>query len=182
MLIQMGSPFNISITVIDSGMPVTDDIVTGSIKDISSGKFFNGLFWSDEECTIIVPHKEDGIYELAFTPDKVSSFEINIRSEKYPVSRAEVIHSYEEGCEDALININNATFLNQDGTDSITTDASGTPLRGVSISCYDLNGEIIAVTQSNDLGEWSMLVRRGTYFFTFEKEGFISVSFERTVV
>lgn len=183
MLHKLGEPFTISVQVLsESGLPIIDDIVIATIKDVGKNKFFNGLFWSDHECSILVSHKENGIYELEFIPETISSFEITIRSNKYPFAKSELLYTFEEGNKDSLVNIDSSSFMNQDLTDTKIIDSDGKAIVGATISCFDLKGEIISVTQSNENGEWAMIIPRGTYFFTFEKESYISVSFERTVV
>ena len=81
-----------------------------------------------------------------------------------------------------IVKITNKVFKNQDGTDTTILDSNKNPLPGVKITCYDMKTkDVVAVTQSDSNGAWEMYVKHGSYFFTFEKDGYISVSFERTV-
>lgn len=182
MFLKIGETASLAIEVKNDNLPVVDDIILAKIKNIKNNNFFNGLFWVSEECTIFVNHKENGIYELLFTPDEVSTYEATMYSKNYPVAMSKTIYCFEEGTEDSLVPIDSKTFKNQDGSDTKIVNQSGVPITGAKITCFNLSGEVEAVTQSNDTGDWNMLIKRGRYFFSFEKDGFVSVSFERTVV
>ena len=131
-----------------------------------------------------------GIYSFDFIPEQVSFFEIDLKSNSHSIASKEIIESIEDIDEDIdsemsynpIVKITNKVFKNQDGTDTTILDSNRNPLPGVRIACYDMKTkDVVAVTQSDPNGEWEMYVRHGSYFFTFEKDGYISVSFERTV-
>ena len=191
MLVKVGEVKSFALKVVDANnYPVFDDTVVATIKDKSNDKFFNGLFWVDKQCELIVPHKGDGIYSFDFIPEQVSFFEVDLKSKSHRIASKEIIESIENIDEDIdsgmsynpIVKITNKVFKNQDGTDTTILDSNKNPLPGVKITCYDMKTkDVVAVTQSNSKGEWEMYVKHGSYFFTFEKDGYISVSFERTV-
>ena len=193
MLIRVGDKKNISLKVIDANnYPVFDDTVVATIQNKSNEKFFNGLFWVEDECELMIPHKEGGLYSIDFIPEEVSLYEINIKSKSYGISSKITLQSTDSISgnrgvdEDMMVNpiikLTNKTLKNQDGTDTTILDANKNPLVGVKITCYDSKTkDVVAVTQSDNSGAWEMILKHGTYFFTFEKDGFITVAFERTV-
>lgn len=190
MLIKVGEPYSIALKVTDANnYPVFDDTVVATIQDKSNNKFFNGLFWVDGQCELIIPHKDNGTYSMDFLPEQVSFFEINLKSKSYKIANREIIQStdvIEEVDPDMSVipitKINNKTFKNQDGTDTTIVDVNKNPLTGVKVTCYDAKTKlVVAVAQSDPTGAWEMILKHGTYFFTFEKDGYVGVSFERTV-
>ena len=193
MLVKVGEKYNISLKVVDvNDYPVFDDIVVATIEDKSNNKFFNGLFWVDGECGLMIPHVGDGVYSINFIPEQVSVYEISIKSKTYAISKQETIQSANDTGEDEeidpdmsynpIVKLTNKTFKNQDGTDTTILDINKKPILGVKITCYDATTkEVVAVAQSDVNGEWEMILKHGTYFFTFEKDGYITVAFERTV-
>lgn len=192
MLVKVGEKYNISLKVIDANeYPVFDDIVVATIEDKSNKKFFNGLFWVDGECGLMIPHVGDGVYSIYFIPEQVSVYEIKIQSRTYSISKHETIQSVTDLEGDDVDNdmsyspitkITSRNFKNQDGTDTTIVDINNKPVAGVKITCYDAKTkEVVAVSQSDTKGDWEMIIKHGVYFFTFEKDGYITVSFERTV-
>lgn len=192
MLVKVGEKHNIFLKVVDADeFPVFDDIVVATIEDKSNNKFFNGLFWVDGECGLMIPHVGDGVYSIYFIPEQASVYEIKIQSRAYSISRHETIQGVTNLEEEDIDNdmsytpitkITSSNFKNQDGTDTRIVDINNNPVSGVKVTCYDANTkEVVAVSQSDINGDWEMIIKHGTYFFTFEKDGFITVSFERTV-
>lgn len=186
MLGELGTSYELKLTVKDThDNLITDDIVKAVIQDISSQKYFNGLFWIDQEAEIIIPHKNNGEYAMIFKPDYASTFKLVISSEQYDLVETQIIQFYSGGIiPDGVtpVKLDQDNFKNQDGTDTTILDVNGKPLVGVKISCYNKETkEVVAVSQSNDFGEWAMIIPEGYYFFVFEKDGYLSVSFERTV-
>lgn len=183
---ELGKPYTLCLHVTDTtGMPVTDDIVRVKIQDISTNKYFNGMFWIEQESELIVPHDNNGTYKVTFNPDFCSAFKLNIYSEKHNAADTQLLQVYSGGIiPDGVtpVKIGSSNFKSQDGTDTTILDIHEKPLVGVKISCFNKETkEIVAVSQTNDLGEWEMIIPEGYYFFMFEKEGYLSVSFERTV-
>jgi len=183
MFVDVGQEYQVQATITDStGGLVGDDTVIVSIYDTRRKIYFNGIIWTEDECEITMPHIGSGVYSFVFVPETESIFSLTIRATNNIYSQIIGIESMKEN-GGIPIKIDSSLFLNQDGTNSILLDINSNPIIGVKISCYNKDTkEIIGVSQSNQTGEWSMMIPQGTYFFTFEKDGFISVSFERTVL
>lgn len=193
MLVKVGDTQNISLRVVDiNNYPVFDDTVVATIKDKIKEKFFNGLFWVESQCELIIPHKENGIYAIDFIPEEVSIYEIEIKSKTYSLSSKITMQVTDDLTADdnidedmsynPIIKLTNKLLKNQDGTDTTILDANNNPMVGVTITCYDSKTkDVVAVAQSDTNGAWQMILKHGTYFFTFEKDGYITVAFERTV-
>lgn len=190
MLVRIGDVHEISLRAIDiNDRPIIDDTVVATIKDKTENKFFNGLFWSDEECELVIPHIGDGNYSLKFIPETLSLFEVNVNATSSAAYKSYIIQSFhgEKDIETGdiitpIVKITSKTFLNQDSTNSVILNSNNTPILGAKITCYDSSTKkAVAVAQSDMNGDWEMLIKKGTYFFTFESEGYVTVSFERTV-
>lgn len=184
MVIKLGTPHIISIVVTDiENNPVCNDTVSLIIKDCVQDKFFNGIVWIDTECELSVPHTENGIYSYSFIPESCSVFELTISSRAYSKTKKEMVEVTDsENINTRPVKIEWKTFRNQDGTDTKLVGTDDKPLMGVRISCYDKSTrEIVGVAQTDISGEWEMIIRPGIYVFMFEKEGYMSYSFERTV-
>ena len=186
MYIGVGETYKVALDVLDEfNAPIVSDVVVATIKDRNSGLNYNGLFWQETGCEIMVPHIGNGRYGFDFKVEEQSVFDINIFSKKFPIAKSFVIESFEkvEVKENTYVKITSKNFRYQDGSDTIILSENGNPLAGVKISCYNPdNKEVIAVTQSDSFGEWSMIIPKGKSFFIFEKDGYATVSFERTVL
>ena len=124
----------------------------------------------------------DGQFVFTFVPDQESVYNIEVATTSgqkmmYTLSASQTAESA------APILVSSKTFKNNDGTDSIITDAIGRPLMGVRISFFDMknNKTKVASTQSDSNGEWRTAVKPGKYYVMFEKEGYVAKGFERTV-
>lgn len=180
--VLLGEPYTISLEVKDSNdRIVCDSIATIKIYDELKKKYFNGIFWVNDSVDIMVYHSYDGIYSYEFVPEEVGMYMLTLTNKAYSRSIQEEIRVAALS-EDEVINISSDKFFNQDGTDTKITDVSGSPMAGVKISAYNKETKMLeAVTQSDLDGNWSLILKPSTYIFMFEKDGYISVSFERTV-
>lgn len=195
MIVQLGSTYDVELKVLDrNGFPVIDDIVTATIINRNNNKYFNGLFWVNSECELTLPHKEDGNYSITILFDIECSYSIDIKSNEYKISSKKEIQVIEQRGMDSKeeidegmgilprVELSHSTLRNQDGSDTTIVDVRDNPLPGVIITCYDSKTkEVVAVSQSDINGHWGMFVKHGVYFFTFESDGYITTSFERTV-
>lgn len=88
MIINVGQKINLNLDVFDkNGISVLNDTPKAKIKSKSNGKFFNGLFFSDEEIDFIIPHLGGGVYGFDFLSDSKDEFEVSLVSEKYEISK-----------------------------------------------------------------------------------------------
>lgn len=184
MFIQTNSAYLIEVSLVDDDNNAIDDgNVVVSIRRKSDGMFFNGIKWSEDECEISVAHSNNGKYTYVFTPDKEGVYIIRKRAINYTYAESEIIQVFDNITDDdSIVKITNKNFLANDNTDTTIVDIDGVPMEGVSISCINPETkEVEYVTQSDKNGCWEMIIRKGTYFFMFEMDGYVTTSFERTV-
>lgn len=58
-----------------------NDVVSATIKDLKNNKYFNGIFWVEDEVSIYV-NEFNGVFNLKFAPDRESEFLICLKSSK----------------------------------------------------------------------------------------------------
>jgi hypothetical protein len=152
-----------------------------SIKiEDASNQFWDGLDWVAIETTVPMTQGINSIYIYAFTPQIVGDYSVTIIDgvDETPY----ILHATEEVEGTAPENITNESIEALDGTDCVLVDNKGMRLKGVTITFYNpLTKELVAKTSSNQSGEWSVLIKPGTYYITFDKTGYVSMGFERTV-
>lgn len=142
-------------------------------------KYYNGRSWQDEikENLMVLAN---GTRKFSFIPDVDGDYGITIKcedSEFYYVLQASSIAE-----NIAPVLVSNQTLRSLDGTDAKVIDAKGLPLSGASITAFNpVTKEVVGKTTTNHTGDWSMLLKPGKWHFLFEKQGYISVGFERTV-
>lgn len=182
MYVEHSVPHSISLEVKSSNLSIIDDNVVVTIKNQETGKLFNGMFWIDEECTIMAQHIGDGVYEFVFTPDENAVYSITIQSEKTQKSKTYDITTKSPDFV-GMVRVSHESIKNNDGTDTSVRRSDGMPLPGTKISAYNSSTkELLGVTQSDVNGHWSMILPTGNYFFIFERENYVQVSIERKVI
>lgn len=184
MFVKTGSVYQIkvSLTNKEDNTAISDANIFISIRRKTDDKYFNGMFWSDDVSEIFVDHVSNGNYIYEFTPTSEDVYVINKRASNYPYAEGETIQVFDVLEEGELIKITNKNLLGNDSTDTTILDINQKPMPGVKISCYNTETKSVeAVTQSDENGCWEMIIKRGTYFFMFEKDGYITTSFERSV-
>lgn len=186
MLHILGNDYKVQLEVKDSlGNPVADTIVSLTIQDKISGQYFNGISFKAEECTIYASHVGDGIYEYNFTPQYCSQYRIIISSIDYSLSNTyelEVYESSDNTYDGEYVVINSSDLSYLDNSDANVTNEDGTPVYGVTVKCLDkTTQETVYVTKTDINGQWSMTLKEGTYVFLFELDGYVVISFEKTI-
>lgn len=276
MIVNAGQLINLNIEVTDiNGILVFDDTPKATIKSLKNNKYFNGLFFSDEEIAIILPHLGGGLYGFDFMLDETDELEVIMISDKYNTSKSvniivipkdcvhyskpgeefiyfvpidnntslltyELTNSlglyyvqdtdswselrtqnlltavnekiarmgvhldsgiysisiYDLGISKFVFNLNvteeshkgEITIVNSnslrslDGSDTTLLTEDGSPIAGVKISATDTDTKsVVGTTTTNESGEWHMMIAKGKYLFTFEKQGYTPVSFFREV-
>lgn len=142
-------------------------------------QYYAGGVWQEElkENPMVLT---DNAYKFSFIPNIDGDYGITIKcenSEFYYVLRASSIAE-----NIAPVLVSNQTLRSLDGTDATVVDAKGALLSGASVTVFDPSSkEIVGKTTTNYAGEWSMLLKPGKWHFLFEKQGYISVGFERVV-
>jgi hypothetical protein len=120
-------------------------------------------------------------YYSSFVPDQLCDYIIDIQDKDITISY--IVTATTDGGTINPVTIGSYSLDALDGSDSIVLDRLGTPLNEVKVTIYDISNNNVAFTTfTNDRGEWQATVLPGTYFFSFEKDGYISMGFEKAVV
>lgn len=172
-------PISIDLLVEDSrGKIVTSDFPYVTIK--YEHKYFNGITFVDSSCKLSMSHIGNGIYTYVFTPQKQGIYTIIAKSDDYSAFEqwTQIVHDPEEDNDgESLIIINQDTVLLDNGDSTKILDSNKRPLAGVSITCYDaITKNVVGVSQSDQFGDWSMVVPKGNKIFLFEKDGYDTIS------
>jgi hypothetical protein len=161
---------------------ITDnDIVNVRIKRDIDAMNWSGTEWISTETLLSMSLLSDNVYTYTFLPDVESQYSITITSGENELFY--IISVTATGSDIAPAFIDHATFYSVDGTDSTTVDENNNKMPNVIITAFNPTTKaVVAKTLSNSLGEWNMMLTPGEYYFMFEKEGYMSVGFERTVL
>jgi hypothetical protein len=126
----------------------------------------------------------EGVYIYTFIPDKAGSYtmmcfnETNGSSDAYAL---EVVDLSVMAGEGPLVSANSSNIPSTDGTNSVIKDADGNPISGATISAYDNDNNLVSRCVSIYDGTWQLYLLPGQYRFEFMKDGYLPVSFGRTV-
>lgn len=157
------------------------EVVQVRIMRNTDAMFWNGTAWTLTDTMLPMPLLSGNIYAYSFIPGTEGEYAITITSGDKELFY--IIEAASTGDNVAPIFIDRATFRSLDGTDSTTVDQAGNKLSNVTVSVFDsATKEVVAKTISNSSGEWNMMIKPGEYYFMFEKDGYMSVGFERMVV
>jgi hypothetical protein len=97
MLIKLGQSYRVSLLVVDiNNNRVSNDTPVVIIKDLQTGKYLNGIAWSDSQVDIMLSYIDNGVYSYLFTPDKIGLFQLDSKSITYGISKSEVLEVYKE--------------------------------------------------------------------------------------
>jgi hypothetical protein len=167
-------PFNI----ICKGNP-TDISKNLKIIRTSDNSFWNGSSWVQNESYIEMKLIIDTcIFSYTFTPDTIGSYSFLLDSQV--MYMLEVVASSQDL---QPVIVNNNSLLTAEGTDTTIITTDGIFLSGVQVSAISVDTkQLIAKTISNIEGGWNLVLTPGNYFFTFEKNGYISVGFQKAVM
>jgi len=191
MIAEINKVFSVSFLVTDSaGQSVTNDCPVLTIRNAQTNKYFNGVSWSDSPSELSMNRLSvsGGVYTCSFTPNISGEYDIKCTSKDYGVESFCSINvglsdsePYTQSLNLSEVSIGSFNFDNGKDTNSVIKTLGNNPLGGVKISCINANGGITASSLSTSGGEWAMSIPHGTYTFIFEKDGFISKSYVRTV-
>jgi len=157
------------------------EIVQVRIQRNVDAMFWNGLSWVLTDTTLSMPLLSGNVYSYSFSPDTESEYAITITSGEKELFY--IIDATTTADDVAPVFIDNTTLRSLDGSDSTTVNDKGEKMPSVSVSVFNTSTkEVVAKTISNSSGEWNMMIKPGEYYFMFEKDGYISVGFERMVV
>lgn len=81
-----------SLVVVNAnGDRVVDDTPFAKIKDRKTGEFFNGMFFTKDECSLEMSHVGEGVYIYDFLNTRVSDFDVVLKSDKYKISETFIL-------------------------------------------------------------------------------------------
>ena len=174
---------NTTFTVSFSKLSELDNPVASVCKE-APHLFWSGTEWTATEIKIPMNLLIGGVFICQFTPDEAGEYVVNVNSQNGQEILYAINASVEADADSILpVAINNYNFKSQDGSDSTLVDESQIAVNTVSVTCFDTNTQlVVSKATSNIKGEWNMLIKPGKYFFVFAKDGYISVSFERSVM
>lgn len=154
--------------------------VTIISRDIDN-KYWDGSSWVDEISEIIMQDIEDsGTYTYKFIPDEIIQYNIKIVTDSNEIGFILKVLAIAEDVPP--IAVTDETLQSLDGSNSRCLTDKGLPLSGATITAFlSSTKEIANKTTSNNDGTWAMILKPGKYHFMFEKQGYISVGFERNV-
>lgn len=122
--------------------------------------------------------------------DEMAKISVTLNEGDYSVSvleNSDVKYSFtlkvtnEKGNGEITI-VNSANLKGLDGSDTVTLTETGGPLAGVKVTATSVvTKKPVGMTTTNDKGEWHMMIERGSYLFTFERQGYTPVSFIKEV-
>lgn len=157
-----------------------DIVPTISIARETDGLYWDGAEWRDKPISMemnLIDESDSFTYK--FIPATVDRYLVVITSGDKQIPFT--LNVVDQADDIPPVIVSSETLPSLDGSNSLCVSDKGMPLQGVSITVYSKSREIIATTMSNSDGSWSIMIRPGRYTFIFEKAGFISVGFERSV-
>ena len=154
--------------------------VSCEIISNDTGEYWTGLTWQAGEIAVPMTHVGNNKFSYTFVPQSTGEYLIRILCDG---SQYQYMLNVVESAENIPpVIVTNQTLLSLDGSDSTVIAGNGFPLSGADVKVYDIaTGEVAARTQTNSDGEWQLVLKPGVWQFLFEKDGYVSVSFERTV-
>ena len=156
---------------------------TVSIKQEYTGLYLQSdNSWSANKAELAMLVVTDNVFSFIFTPDVATQCLICCNAENED-SLIYVLDIRESNDDITPITVNNKTVVSLDGSDStLVEDRTNEGIEGVMVSAYNsITKNKVNTAYSNSDGTWSMLLRPGMYIFTFTKDGYDDVSFERQV-
>jgi len=156
------------------------DSAKAKIIKLKDNTFWNGTEWVNDIFLIDMNSVED-FYLYNFTPDEISEYSITVFSEIDEIFF--ILNATDTADNIPPLFVGSNTLKSLDGSDSKVLDEQGSPIPNTQITIFNpTTKEVIAKTITNDVGAWNLMLKPGNYYFMFEKNGYISVGFERMVV
>lgn len=164
----------------------TNDLPTTTPPTIVVNRIFDNTFldvassWSNAPVSLNMTHIGSNVFTFTFAPDISSEYILTVVDDDYEAMFAITVS--EAGSDVAPVMVGSSTLLAMDNTDTTVLSNTLVPLQGATIKAYNaVSKEIVSTATTNNLGQWSMLLKPGRYFFMFEKDSYQPSGFERTV-
>lgn len=152
------------------------------ISSEDTGEYWSGTTWKTEPIKLQMSDSGNKHFEYTFVPKEVGKYCVTIeegKSRQYHYT----LEVTDDAEDIAPVIVTNYTLLSLDGSDSTVVADNEFPISGADVIVYDLSSkEVVAKTQTNSSGEWQLMLKPGVWQFVFQKDGYISVAFERKVV
>lgn len=169
-------------TFVISQPNVTGGDFTCSIQRSIDNYYWSGAEWKNTKTELSMYRSQNNaLWILEFTPYDVDQYTITVTSkEESYVYVLDVTNTLKE--QGAPVMVNSSSLRFSDGTDSVVITKRGEPIAGASVSAYDKNTKkLIRKTITTRDGKWNMMIPHGDYIFMFSKDGFSTISLERSV-
>lgn len=166
------------------GNCVDDASLRMTIRSDATGEYLAAAGRTEDYAEVPMSLFGEGVYIYIFTPDVAEEYTITCFDETYNLSCAYALKAIDltaTSGENSLISVNSSGLNSTDGTNSTIKDADGNPMSEAIISAYDSENSLVARCMSIYDGTWQMYLRAGQYRFEFKKDGYLPVSFGRTV-
>ena len=151
-----------------------------TIAKEDTGEYWDGYKWNTNQISLPLSSMGSGKYGYTFTPKELGAHCITIVCGKQQYHY--ILNVVETAENLAPVIVTNSSLLSLDGSDSTVVADNGVPVDKAEVVVYDPSTkEVVARTSTNQAGEWQLMVEPGIWFFTFQKDGYVSISFERTV-
>jgi hypothetical protein len=162
------------------GQTANETVQVKISRDVDA-MYWNGTDWIDTETLLSMSLLSDTLYSYSFVPTIESEYSITVTSGDNEIFY--IVTASTSSDNIAPVYIDSKTFRAPDGTTSTLLDENGLALYDVQISVFNMSTkEIVGKAMSNSTGDWNILIKPGTYYFMFEKDGYMSISMERTVM
>lgn len=155
-------------------------VPTAKIYKESAKLYWSGTDWTATPATVQLQRIEGGVATYSILLDTKDSYCISINEDGKETLL--IVTATDVADNIAPIVVSHATMKSTDGTNCVIVTETQSPLSGVKISAYNSLKEIVAQTVSNQDGEWSIVLKPGQYTFSFEKDGYINITMQRTVI
>ena len=153
-----------------------------SIQRNIDNYYWSGAEWKNTKTELSMYRSQnDALWFLEFTPFDKDQYTISVTSnEESYVYILDVTDTLKDHGIPVMVNSSSLRF--SDGTDSVVVTKKGEPICGVFVSAYDKSTKkLVKKTATARNGKWNMMIPHGEYIFMFSKEGFSTVSLERSV-
>jgi hypothetical protein len=158
----------------------TDLRAEAIITNDGNNTFWNGISWESVKSSVQLNKITEGAFTYSFIPDVAGKYSISVESESN--KSFYIVEASDSGESIAPVIVNNHSLLTADGSDTTIITKNGLPLVGVQVSAFKSDTkELVINTVSDESGGWNLVLPPGSYFFIFEKSGYVSVGFEKAV-
>jgi hypothetical protein len=162
--------------------PLTDITVIPKVKICKekSQTYWDGSSWSTQQTFLSMNLIDGSIATFPFIPNEEDKYYVTISDGANELLMMVQASTLADNIPPVIVT--NSSMKSVDGSDCTIMTEMNSPLPSVKISVYDdVTKNLVAQTASDVTGAWSLILKPGKYYFLFEKEGYISIGFQRVV-